>query len=193
MRRVLAIIVIALVVALAGVALVFIRNRGASDRTNANGNTNTAVAENTNTTTTTVPPPSPEELVEQAERDAIRALAILVAERYGSYSSATITAVPDSLAAFVVDAAVGQIQQFVRQEQPRLAASDQALGYTTRALSSNVVAYTAGASATIRVGTQREEQVERGAPTLTRPTLTLELVKQGDDWKVQSLAWEAGA
>lgn len=183
MKRFFLIVGIALGIAVVALAIVLWRNRGSQPATNT-GNTNTVVS-NVNE----APPPTVQESEALKERGVATALAVLFTERYGSYSSETLGTNVDELASFMTDRVKGTAQNYVRQEQARLARAPATVSVVTKALSPTLTAFQSGRTASFSVGVQREEQIRGEQAVITRPTLLLLLVKQGDQWKVDEATW----
>lgn len=167
-----------------GVALVLTRRSPA---------TNAPTTENANgsAAANTTPPAnaSVAATAEDQERDALTARAILVTERFGSYSSETIGQLTETLAPFLTKSGQVDVASFIAQERARLNATSQSLGYTTRALAPSILQHKLGATATVEVGTMRTAQAVGSEATTSNPTLRLELVLEGQEWKVARIRW----
>lgn len=185
MKRLLLIIGLALVIALAFFAVRLIRNRANTNVTNSL--VNATVNQNTNAAP---PPPTQEQSAALKDRDAITALAILFTERYGSYSSETVGVNVNELNGFMTDAEKGAARNYVTQEKAKYARSDVSVSVLTKALSPVIANFVLGKSATVDVAAQRQEQPRGAEAIVTRPTLSLQMVKQGDQWKVDSAVWK---
>lgn len=185
MKRLFLIIGLALVLVLVFIAVSVLRKNNAPG--NANVAANTTIVQNTNTA---APPLTNAQTAELKDRDAITALAVLFTERYGSYSSETVGVNVDELALFMTDKEKGAARNYVSQEKAKYARSDVSVSVLTKALSPSITALVVGKSATVKVATQRQEQPRGAEVVVTRPTLALQLVKQGDQWKVDAAVWE---
>ncbi len=185
MKRLVLIIGTALVLALVFFVVSVLPGKKAPE--NVNLAANTAVVQNSNTA---VAPPTPEQTAELQDRDAVTALAVLFTERYGSYSSETVGVNVDELALLMTDKEKGAARNYVSQEKAKYARSDVSVSVLTKALSPSITALVVGKSAAVNVSAQRLEQPRGGEAVVTQPTLALQLVKQGDQWKVDAAVWE---
>lgn len=180
-------ILIALAVVLAAglIAMVLLRIKSGSEVT-ANRSTTTNQVGNQNTVVSRPSSNTPE----AQDRDAVTALAILFAERFGSYSTETLAANGDRVAPFATTSAQIEVQNFVRQEQAKYAGSGLSVGITSRALTTTITKYRPAAAATVDVGLQRQEEASGAAATVRQQTLQLEIIKLGEAWKVNRLTWK---
>lgn len=185
-RSTLILIALAVVLAAGLIAMVLLRTKLGSEvtsnrstTTNQVGNQNAAVVSRPSSNTP-----------EAQDRDAVTALAILFAERFGSYSTETLAANGDRVAPFATTSAQIDVQNFIRQEQAKYAGSGLSVGITSRALTTTIAKYRPAAAATVDVGLQRREEASGAAATVRQQTLQLEIIKQGEAWKVNRLTWK---
>lgn len=121
---------------------------------------------------------------------SLRTIAILFAERYGTYSARGNFENITDLYPLMTERMRASSDTFIadaraRQDREGVGVS----GTTTRALEVEVVTQTP-LSATVSVSTQRTETATDGRETVTYQKLQLSLVRSGELWKVDSAAWQ---
>ncbi len=183
MKRLLLIILTALIIA-AGLTFFLMRRTSPTETPTTNEGLSNQAGQ-TNTPVNTAPR---EKTAAEKEHDEAVALALLFTERFGSYSTETIDTVAGELAGFVTPAGATQTREVLRQQKSKYGTT--ATGVTTKALTTSFSQFKAGASATVDVQTQRSEQPVGGKVVDATSTLRLDLVKQGQQWKVNRAVWQ---
>jgi len=137
-----------------------------------NGNTNASANTNQTLNTNTNP-----------DRAAIIFVAKVFTERFGSYSTA------DGYAGLLAATSYGTalINETIRKNVVTLKTLPGTRSSVTKALVTNIVNQ-AATTATVTVQAQRTETIGESR-TETTPTLQLQLVKSGADWRVNSASW----
>lgn len=182
MQRVLVIVLIILILAAAVAAILILQPKTATDRTNRQP---TALPAETNVAANVNAIGSPEQ---QSELDA-RAAASLIAERFGSYSSETLSDLPAVLGGWLTASGQADAANFVRQESAKYAGSATTVGISSRSLTVNVKQFQPNRSATVEVTLNRAEAAV-GQPSSTRQqTLQVELIREADRWLGSHLTW----
>lgn len=129
------------------------------------------------------------EVKEMNQESQVLAIARTFAERYGSFSNQGGFLNLLDLEAISTDSLNRELRQsYVDREKEEVG---EYFGVTTRVVSLKVEAIDSDSSARVRAETQREEA--RGNTTSKRvyyQAITLELVKVGNVWKVDSVKWE---
>lgn len=144
----------------------------------ANVNTNNPVNTNTTTNTNTVVNTNTNQ-----DRDAILFVAKVFTERYGSYST------DDGYAGLLAATTYGTnvLNDAIRKNVTTLKTLPGSRVSVTKALVTTIVNQT-GMTAIVTVQAQRTETIGE-SKTETTPTLQMNLVKSGNDWKVNSATW----
>lgn len=108
-------------------------------------------------------------------------------ERFGSFSSETNYINVDDVMPLATEALQRRLQELA--DAARENASDTYYGVSTRAIIFTVEEESEMAI-TMRITTQREESIDSPANTSVRnQDIRLALVKDGDDWRVDSFTW----
>lgn len=159
---------------------------GALPSTDSNS-TVTPVATEQTSTAIPAPPPAPPD-----DRNTLRSLASLFAERFGSYSNqggySGIVDLKFFMTASLADWSDTYVAELIaNQNDPTLYAA-----VTTRALTATVEDFDEGrGTATVRVKTQRQETAPGALDaTIKYQDIVLGFVKSGSSWKVDDVRWQ---
>ncbi len=144
-----------------------------------------------------LPPPTfvPTEptIIERQERDSransavIQSQARLFAERYGSFSTEARHQNLTDLLPLMTDAFADR----TRTDIANAASAEAFYGVTTRVVSVRTDALDeAAGTATLTVGTQRQETFADGRADVRYQNLVLTFVRTGEQWRVSSAAWD---
>ncbi len=137
-----------------------------------------------------VPEPTLSQRQEQESRASsatLQAQAKLFAERYGSFSTEAQYQNLKDLMPVMTDAFAAQTAASIKNMPPATAY----YGVTTRVVAVKTDALDeAGGSASMTIGTQRQETKGTDAPTVKYQNLALTFKKVGTEWKVSSAVWQ---
>lgn len=150
---------------------------------NVNRGTNVPVV---NTNSEPVPPPPPD------ERTNLRRLAASFAERFGSFSNQGDYANVLELKTFMTAKMSNWADGYVADQRAKQQANAAYFGVTTRAINTNLKAFDdAKGTATVIVTTQRSEEKSLAAEArVYYQDISMEFVKDGNVWKVDSASWK---
>jgi len=138
--------------------------------------------------------PETAEPAEQPKPDVgaeLRRLAAAFAERYGSFSNQSDFENIADLRVFMSRSMVEWSEDYVADARAKQAVSPEYYGVITRAISAEIEALDeTGGMAEILVKTQRQEILADGSETVYYQDITVDLITENQQWKVDSATWK---
>ena len=130
--------------------------------------------------------------VDADPRLSIQRQAASFTERFGSYSNEGNFENITDLEAFMSKSMVGWAKQYVRNARTNAKSDAAYIGTTTRALTTQLLAYDAtNGSATVLVKTQRREVAgQNSVERVYYQDMTVVFLNEGSAWKVDSATWQ---
>jgi len=132
-------------------------------------------------------------IVQDAEVEAnLKSVALIFAERFGSYSNQGSFANLDDLRDLMTIRMKGWIDTFIAEQKVSAGDSSSYSGITTKALGVNITEFDESIGrAEVIVSTQRQEaQGTTVNPRVYYQDMLLRLVKTGSGWKVDEAVWQ---
>lgn len=184
MNRRTEIIIAVVVLILLGLVLGWILFRGKNTPEKTGGGRDIPVSENG-----TDVPSVPEEMIPQVATVSASTIVKTFVERFGSYSSESDFANVDDVISLATPTFKNELTRLAANARKSASKDDAYYGISTIVLSTSMKDETE-TSATMVALTQREEAVgSPGNTTVRYQSITVDLVKDGDDWLIDGFTW----
>lgn len=122
---------------------------------------------------------------------AIKQLSFMFVERFGSYSNQGGTVNIADLKPLMTAAMAKWADDFIKSVESKNKPTDPYAGVTTRALVADVKNFIENNAAEVLVSTERIEYDNNGEKAKYYQDIAVKILYQGDEWKVDSIKWQA--
>lgn len=134
-----------------------------------------------------LPPPTSEEV----DRNTAAKIASAFVERFGSYSNQSDFGNVTDLRGFMTDSMRNWADNYVEKARDNFSVSDAFYGITTKSVSYKIESFDMqSGTAKMTISTQRAESRENLEESVYYEDAVIEMIKEGNDWKIDGIYWQ---